>query len=194
MEIAKDEEKEENASKRKAKEVKALYKLMDELLKRGHKAVVSSPAAFYALELLKKYPKAKLILTVHEKGAKVWFYEFQKGTQIALHRDMVKAEYHRLLNCQVPPAEEDLADCTGDYDAHSAMIREKVKPDQLLEFKVDDGWEPLCNFLGVPVPSVPFPASKGKAGTSVVAIWAGAVGLLLVVLLVAAVVLQPAAK
>lgn len=28
---------------------------------------------------------------------------------------------------------------------------------QLLDFRVQEGWEPLCAFLGVPVPDVPFP-------------------------------------
>lgn len=28
---------------------------------------------------------------------------------------------------------------------------------QLLEFSVREGWEPLCEFLGVPVPDEPFP-------------------------------------
>lgn len=28
---------------------------------------------------------------------------------------------------------------------------------QLLKFSVKEGWGPLCEFLGVPVPDVPFP-------------------------------------
>ena len=32
-----------------------------------------------------------------------------------------------------------------------------VPPGQLLVFSVRDGWEPLCAFLGRPVPDVPFP-------------------------------------
>ena len=29
--------------------------------------------------------------------------------------------------------------------------------DQLLVYEVGQGWEPLCEFLGVPVPDEPFP-------------------------------------
>lgn len=32
-----------------------------------------------------------------------------------------------------------------------------VRRGKLLEFSVKEGWEPLCAFLGVPVPDVPFP-------------------------------------
>lgn len=35
--------------------------------------------------------------------------------------------------------------------------QQSVPPDQLLVFSVAEGWDPLCAFLGVPVPSVPFP-------------------------------------
>lgn len=34
---------------------------------------------------------------------------------------------------------------------------------QLLEFSVREGWEPLCKFLEVPVPDVPFPRVNSSA-------------------------------
>lgn len=37
------------------------------------------------------------------------------------------------------------------------MIRGIVPPERLLEWSVEDGWEPLCEFLGKEVPSEPFP-------------------------------------
>lgn len=37
------------------------------------------------------------------------------------------------------------------------MIRGLVPSERLLEWEVGDGWEPLCKFLGKPVPDVPFP-------------------------------------
>lgn len=43
------------------------------------------------------------------------------------------------------------------YRAHYAMVRELTPRDRLLEFKLEDGWEPLCRHLGKPVPDVPFP-------------------------------------
>ena len=32
-----------------------------------------------------------------------------------------------------------------------------VAKDQLLVFDVKDGWEPLCKFLDLPIPDIPFP-------------------------------------
>lgn len=36
-------------------------------------------------------------------------------------------------------------------------IRELVPPERRLEYKIGDGWGPLCAFLGKEVPDVPFP-------------------------------------
>ena len=36
-------------------------------------------------------------------------------------------------------------------------VQENVPADRLLVWSVSDGWEPLCEFLGLPVPDQPFP-------------------------------------
>lgn len=36
-------------------------------------------------------------------------------------------------------------------------VRRIVPAERRLEFRLKDGWEPLCEFLGKPVPDVPFP-------------------------------------
>lgn len=47
------------------------------------------------------------------------------------------------------------------------MIRGLVPKERLLEWSVEDGWAPLCNFLGKPAPEEPFPHANVAAG------WAG---------------------
>ena len=51
----------------------------------------------------------------------------------------------------------------ASYIEYQKSVRALVPPDQLLEFSVKDGWEPLCKFLGVPVPQNPFPHKNEKA-------------------------------
>lgn len=46
------------------------------------------------------------------------------------------------------------------YMTHYEHIRDIVPKENLLEMELGDGWEPLCNFLGVPVPEVPYPCSN----------------------------------
>lgn len=43
---------------------------------------------------------------------------------------------------------------------HYNDIRATVPSDRLLEYHVKDGWEPLCNFLGVECPREPFPSGN----------------------------------
>jgi hypothetical protein len=40
---------------------------------------------------------------------------------------------------------------------HIAAVKAKVPAGQLLVYEVSQGWGPLCDFLGVPVPQQPFP-------------------------------------
>lgn len=43
------------------------------------------------------------------------------------------------------------------FHEHYERVRQLVPADNLLEFRVQDGWEPLCKFLGVPVPEGELP-------------------------------------
>jgi hypothetical protein len=38
------------------------------------------------------------------------------------------------------------------FNDYYAEVRSLVPPENLLEYKIDQGWEPLCEFLKVPVP------------------------------------------
>ncbi|KZO97742.1 hypothetical protein CALVIDRAFT_59078 [Calocera viscosa TUFC12733] len=49
------------------------------------------------------------------------------------------------------------------YDKHNNWVRSIVPKDQLLEFNVKEGWRPLCCFLEVPIPDVPFPRTNETA-------------------------------
>ena len=43
------------------------------------------------------------------------------------------------------------------YEAHNADVRASVPPDRLIDWQPGDGWGPICEKLGLPVPSEPFP-------------------------------------
>ena len=49
------------------------------------------------------------------------------------------------------------------YRRHHGEVWAAAPEGRLLEYKVEDGWGPLCEFLGKTVPEVPFPhASRRK--------------------------------
>jgi hypothetical protein len=43
------------------------------------------------------------------------------------------------------------------FERHIEQVRAEIPAQRLLIYRVADGWEPLCGFLGVPVPDAPFP-------------------------------------
>lgn len=58
-----------------------------------------------------------------------------------------------------------VADGKEIHAEHVAMIRSLVPPERLLEWKIEDGWIPLCKFLGKDVPkNTPFPRANDAQG------------------------------
>jgi hypothetical protein len=49
------------------------------------------------------------------------------------------------------------------YLDHLAEVRSLVPPERLLEYRITDGWGPLCEFLGEEVPDSPFPHGNDVA-------------------------------
>jgi hypothetical protein len=43
------------------------------------------------------------------------------------------------------------------YEQHIEDVKATVPASQLLVFSADQGWQPLCDFLGVAVPDIDFP-------------------------------------
>jgi hypothetical protein len=58
---------------------------------------------------------------------------------------------------------ENRAAAIAQYNRHIEDVRAAVPPGKLLIFTVDQGWAPLCRFLGVPEPSTPFPNVNDRA-------------------------------
>ena len=48
------------------------------------------------------------------------------------------------------------------YHLRLEQVKAAIPADRLLVFDVAEGWEPLCRFLDVPIPTVPFPHRNFK--------------------------------
>jgi hypothetical protein len=137
--------------------------------------VTDWPAAAFPEELIAAYPEAKVILTVRDSpeawhksvSNTIWTGRFimappssplQWLVQKLLDRPpcwpaMQKVYRHAIGN-------DFLTKGKGIYLAQNEKVRELAAPkgkDGFLEFNVKEGWGPLCEFLGVPVPDAPFP-------------------------------------
>lgn len=52
---------------------------------------------------------------------------------------------------------ESRSHSTAVFNAHNARVQRVAASERLLVFESSAGWEPLCAFLGVPVPDTPYP-------------------------------------
>lgn len=49
------------------------------------------------------------------------------------------------------------------FNRHNQEVIERILEDRLLVYQPGEGWERLCRFLNVTVPSEPFPHMNGTA-------------------------------
>jgi hypothetical protein len=48
------------------------------------------------------------------------------------------------------------------FEDHIAEVQATIPGDRLLTFDLREGWAPLCAFLGVDVPDIPFPKTNSS--------------------------------
>lgn len=123
-------------------------------------ASVDWPSAAYWEQLAAENPDALILLSVRESGEK-WFksatdtiFGAMEGSPDSPWKEMVTELIFDTF------AGGDLTDkdaCIAAYEAHNDYVRKNADPARLLEWQATDGWEPICERLGVPVPSDPFP-------------------------------------
>ena len=69
--------------------------------------------------------------------------------------------YHLFWNGLFDGRFEDRAHAIEVFQRHNDEVQRIVPADRLLVYRVLEGWEPLCEFLGVPVPQhMPFPRAN----------------------------------
>ena len=47
--------------------------------------------------------------------------------------------------------------CKAVFNAWNEQVMKTVPPERLLVYRIQEGWDPLCRFLGVEKPAIPFP-------------------------------------
>jgi hypothetical protein len=130
----------------------------------GYASTADFPAAAFYRELAAHYPAAKVILSTRDPEA---WYRSTRETLLPLRRALPTwlppfghiAEVTDKLLWQgaFEGRFDDREYMLQRYARHLAQVRAAIAPERLLVFDVRQGWEPLCAFLGVPVPATPFP-------------------------------------
>lgn len=149
----------------------------------GYQAAVDYPTCFYYKQLLAHRlcrPTAKVILTVRDPES--WYQSVLKTVYRGKpkgFRDIIRLIRHMIFSAdmrRVAPVFqyndkliwqghfngkfEDKEAAIQVYHDHVEDVKKHVPADQLLIFEIQQGWQPLCDFLGKSIPKQPFPKSN----------------------------------
>jgi hypothetical protein len=128
----------------------------------GYGACVDWPAATFYASLADAYPEAKVILT--ERDPEEWF----RSTQATIFPHATPPDtdapfdqmFRKVIGRLFDQRMRDHDHVIDVFNRHNAEVRRRIPPHRLLVYEVARGWEPLCRFLGVPVPAIPMPKTN----------------------------------
>jgi hypothetical protein len=151
----------------------------------GYRSALDFPTAAFWRELVDHYPDAKVILTVRDPEqwydsaietifAKAMANERRRRHPIgrlgyrfitsvspelgAFARMTDEAVMQRVFDGRL----SDRRHAVEVFRRHNEEVQATVPADRLLTYRVTEGWEPLCDFLGVPVPERSFPRGNDR--------------------------------
>jgi hypothetical protein len=130
------------------------------------RAQIDWPGAHVWRELLEAFPEALVVFST--RPAEDWWNSYARtvGKLRRLYPTLpVPAEVAETLDIMkqlmirrgIDPEMRDRDAAIAAFHRRLAEVRAAVPAERLLVFTVGDGWAPLCDFLGVPVPDEPFP-------------------------------------
>jgi len=135
-----------------------------EWLFERYDAVLDLPMCLFYRELMELYPDAKVLLTVRD--ADRWFASYS-GLFRSLGRMRLGAlispklrtslAIGKRVNARLGSTRIDREAWIDAFERHNREVIETVPEQRLLVYEVGQGWEPLCDFLELPVPSGDFP-------------------------------------
>jgi hypothetical protein len=128
-----------------------------------YRSIVDWPGSSFWRELSAANPDALVLLSVRDPEA---WYRSASNT-IFLTFDNLPPEMapwmdavRRLLRERFSDRFDDPTAMMDAFVRHNDEVRAGVPASRLLEWTVADGWEPICERLGLPVPAVPFPVTN----------------------------------
>lgn len=133
----------------------------------GYQSMVDYPGAAYWRELAAYYPDAKVLHT--ERDPDKWFESTQAtifapntGAAAAMQSTGPMADFFRSFSGKFRDHMHDRAFMIDYFNRHNAEVKATIPKNRLLVYEAGQGWEPLCKFLGVPVPSAPYPSENSR--------------------------------
>jgi len=125
-------------------------------------AAVDWPASAFWAELAAANPDAVVLLSVRESPEAWWrsaeatifaAMDQERPPELAAWYEMIVA----LFSTRFTERWREPGPAMAAYERLNDEVRSAVPADRLVEWRPGDGWAPICDALGVAVPSEPFP-------------------------------------
>jgi hypothetical protein len=148
----------------------------------GVQATVDWPGGYFWRELMEQYPDAKVLLSVRdpqkwEPSFRETIWNMGHGENLIHLLSSARAQIDPRWDRYVELVErmfwiergtfaasghERPEQLIAEFERHNAEVKATVPPERLLVWNVSEGWEPLCEFLEVPVPDEPLPHANDR--------------------------------
>ena len=137
----------------------------------GWRSAVDWPSAAFWRQTIRHFPDARVIHST--RSPESWHRSVMSTIHPAMQerltlepsprRDRLEMAARIVDDGVFGGRMDDPAHAMAVFRAHEAEVLATVAPERLLVYELGAGWEPLCAFLGVPVPDEPFPETNSTA-------------------------------
>lgn len=138
----------------------------------GYGSITDFPACSFYKEIMLTYPDAKIVLT--ERDFDSWYnsasntiYKMQNSffgiAKYIIRPNLLKMVNETVWDRVFKGKFQDKDFARSIYLEFIEDVKNHVPSDRLLLFSVKEGWEPLCKFLQVEIPSCEFPHLNDNA-------------------------------
>lgn len=139
-------------------------------------ATTDFPGAAFWRELAAAYPEALVLLSTRDPES--WFESLEYVVLRSYrHRqnkpDKGEPHHARVGRLSLARAKLDIwasdEEIISAFQRHNDEVRNEIPKDRLLEWRVEDGWRPICERLNLAIPEAEFPREnrRGKSALKV---------------------------
>jgi len=132
---------------------------------QGYRATVDWPSCNFWEVQLEQFPDARVVLS--ERDPERWYDSVMntiypgslqyRESEDPADRAWADMAFELIWDGTFHGRIEDREHAIDVYLAHNDYVKSHAPSDRLLVFEASQGWEPLCEFLGRPVPDEPYP-------------------------------------
>ena len=131
----------------------------------GYASTVDWPSCNFWRQQMQAFPEAKVLLTLRDSDR--WYESVMntiwpassrlEGSAVEAEARAAEFAFGVVWDPVFGRRMTDRAHCIEMYEQHNQEVMDEVPADRLLCYQPGDGWEPLCEFLDLPVPDAPYP-------------------------------------